>query len=553
MASSSAAIVLNDLTFVWPDGEPAVTGLTASFTTGRTGLVGDNGAGKSTLLRLIAGELTPTSGTISTTGAVGYLSQSLTWRDETTVKDLLGIGPIVDAIRAIEGGDVDERHFETIGDDWDIESRADEQLRGIGFSVADLDRSVRTLSGGEVMLIAITGLRVRRLPITLLDEPSNNLDRAGKAMLADLVATWPGTLVVVSHDLDLLELMDQTAELYAGRLTVFGGPYSEWKANLDRQQALAVQQAQAADHAIKVERRQRVEAEQKLAQRARSAKTANEQKRGSKILMNGLASRAEKSAGKLRSGLDDRLDAAKAARVEAAARVRPDQKISLDLPDPDVSSSRRIAELRGTNRTIIVQGPERIALVGANGVGKTTLLERLVGLREGASDVSAADASGAPVAEDARPEASGMLFTDRVGYLTQRLDGLDERASALENVRAAAPNATDGEIRSRLGRLLVRGADVNRPVSTLSGGERFRVCLAKLLFADPPAQLLVLDEPTNNLDRTSVDQLVDALAAYRGALLVVSHDERFLGRLGLTSLLELRADGALLEEPFANA
>ncbi|RDV45381.1 ABC transporter ATP-binding protein [Leifsonia sp. ku-ls] len=530
MSSGTSAIVLSNVSFSWPDGQPALSGLSGTFTPGRTGLVGRNGSGKSTLLRLIAGELSPTGGSITTSGEVGYLRQSLTWHGGTTVAGLLGIRPVLDAIRAVEGGDVAEQHFDTIGDDWDIESRADERLRSIGFSSADLDRRVDTLSGGEVMLIALSGLLVRRLPITLLDEPTNNLDRPTKTMLAGLIDDWPGTLVVVSHDLDLLERMDRTAELYDGRLTVFGGPYSEWRAALDQQQANAAQAAAAAEQAVRAERRQRTEAESRLAKRARNAKTANENKKGSKILMNGLASRAEASAGKLRSGLDDRLDAAKAARDEAASRIRPDERISLPLPDPDVPSGRRIAELRGTDRSYLIQGPERVAIVGANGVGKTTLLRALL---DGA--------------EPAPGRAGGELHTDRVGYLTQRLDGVDETLGALQNVRLVAPEAPDSLIRNRLGRLLIKGDDVDRPVGTLSGGERFRVLLARLLLAEPPAQLLILDEPTNNLDVTSVDQLVDALSGYRGALLVVSHDDRFLARLGLTTTLELLPDGVLAE------
>jgi ATPase subunit of ABC transporter with duplicated ATPase domains len=189
-----------------------------------------------------------------------------------------------------------------------------------------------------------------------------------------------------------------------------------------------------------------------------------------------------------------------------------------------------LAELHGSNRTYLLQGPERVAVVGANGVGKTTLLESLLHRR------------------DADPgRAGGVLHTDRVGYLTQRLDGVDESVGALENVRRVAPDVPDSLIRNRLGRLLIKGDAVDRPVGTLSGGERFRVLLARLLLADPPAQLLILDEPTNNLDVSSVDQLVDALSDYRSALLVVSHDDRFLARLGLTMTLELGPGGELTE------
>ena len=238
--STKSAITLRDLTFEWPDGTVALAGVNGTFSTGRTGLIGRNGAGKSTLLRLIAGDLQPTAGQIDTVGEVGYLPQTLTLRQDTTIAELLGIDGILAAMKAIESGDVDQRHFDAIGDDWDIESRADEALHQIGFSAADLDRRVAEVSGGEAMLIAITGLRIRRTPITLLDEPTNNLDRATRAKLAEFVDQWPGTLVVVSHDLELLEHLDNTTELYGGTLDTFGGPYSAWKEHQEQEQAAAV-------------------------------------------------------------------------------------------------------------------------------------------------------------------------------------------------------------------------------------------------------------------------------------------------------------------------
>jgi ATPase subunit of ABC transporter with duplicated ATPase domains len=539
MSAPSSAVSLFDVSFDWPDGSPALAALNGTLPVGRTGLVGRNGVGKSTLLKLIAGVLAPTQGRLDTAGEVGYLPQTLTLARDTTVAALLGIDPVLAGLRAIEAGDVDERHFDAVGDDWDIESRADEALSEIGFGAADLDRPVGALSGGEAMLIAISGLRLRRTPITLLDEPTNNLDRPTRGRLSRLIDDWPGTLVVVSHDLELLDRMDNTAELRStglgqaargrgARLEVFGGPYSAFRAFVEQEQAAAVQGARTAQQQLKVEKRQRVEAEAKLAARARAGKKSAENM--PKILANARKRKAQETAGSLRGTLDDRVQEAQSAVDAADARVREEEHIHLTLPDPDVPRGKRIAELTGGSRTVTIQGPERVALVGPNGAGKTTLLEALV-----------SGAQSGPV--------RGTLLTPRVGYLRQRLDDLDDARSAVDNVRETAPGTPPGELRNQLARLLLRGSALDRPVGTLSGGERFRVALARLLFADPPAQLLILDEPTNNLDIASVDQLAEALEAYRGALLIVSHDHAFLRRLGIDVVLGIEPGGRIAELP----
>lgn len=520
-------ITFTDLSHEWPDGSVALTHVTGSFGEGRTGLVGDNGVGKSTLLKLIAGQLRPTSGSITATGEIGYLPQLLTLGRDATLADLLGIADKVAALHAIEAGDPDPAHFETVGDDWDIVTHAEEVLTGVGLPGAGLDRRVGEISGGEAVLVATAGLHLRRLPITLLDEPTNNLDRSARSRLRELVRTWKGTLVVVSHDVALLDEMDCTAELRGGALTTYGGPYSAWRSYVDAQQAAALQAARSAEQTVRVERRQRQEAETKLAGRARAAQKARANKVAAKIVMNGRASAAENSAARLRAAHDDRLADARAAAAEASARVRRDDHVSLVLPDPDVPRSRRLAVLRGASREVVVQGPERIVIVGANGVGKSTLLARML---TGSADVP-----------------GGVLETDRVGHLPQRLDGLDDQLNAVDNIRSVAPEAEPGAIRNQLGRLLLRGDSVHRPVGTLSGGERFRVSLARLLLASPPHQLLVLDEPTNNLDVSTMTHLVEALASYGGGLLVVSHDDDFIRRLEPTRVLELDADGELTE------
>lgn len=516
--TQNPAVVLSDLFHSWPDGAPVLSGLTAAFGVGRTGLIGANGTGKSTLLRLIAGELTPTSGTISTRGLVGHLPQQLTLRIGDTVAELLGVAQRLSALRALEAGDASASTFETIADDWDVEARALATLGGMGLGGIALDRPVGTLSGGETVLVALAGLRLAGEEIVLLDEPTNNLDREARHRLYDTITAWRGILIVVSHDLVLLDLMDHTAELRTGTLTVHGGNYTSYQEHLAREQAAAEQALRTAEQTLKTEKRQRVEAQTKLARRQRYARTDFENKRKPKVVMQQRKTEAQVSAGKLRGELNEKVDSAHSAVAAQQERVRREDRIRIDLPDPEVPAGRRLATLhddRGGELTI--QGPQRVALTGPNGIGKTRLVETLL-----------------------RPAAPS---TGRLGYLPQRLDLLDDSATVLEAVRAAAPRTAPQETRAQLARFLLRADAVHRRIGDLSGGERFRVALATLLLAQPPRQLLLLDEPTNNLDLRSVDELVGALDSYRGGMLVVSHDDAFLGRLRIDTWITLGADG----------
>lgn len=573
--TSTPSVVLDDVAFTWPDGTTALTGVSGAFGAARTGLVGRNGSGKSTLLRLIAGELAPDRGQITTTDAA-YLPQQLTLDVDRPVADLLGVGRVLAAVRAIEAGDVAARHFDTVGSDWDIEARAQAALAEAGLAPETLDRRIGELSGGEAMLTAIAGIRLRAADVTLLDEPTNNLDRDARRRLHELVRGWRGALIVVSHDTALLDLMEDTAELYANELSVFGGPYSQWRAWLDAEQGAARRAERAAEQLVRREKRERIEAESKIASRAAMGRKAQYEKRVPPIVAGNLKRAAEVSAGKLRTEKADREASARAALDAAERRVRDDDAVRIDLPDPGVPVGRRIATLGDAHRSWIIQGPERVALIGPNGVGKTTLLERLVrqagapgasgdsgrAERPAPSDRPAPGGNGSGPAVASAPETPAdeqlglsslraEAHTDLIGYLPQRVDGLDDAASVLDEVRTVAPRITTVELRNRLARFLIRGDAALRPISTLSGGERFRVALARLLLADPPPQLLVLDEPTNNLDLDTVDQLVDALAAYRGAVLVVSHDDAFLERLGVDLTLELGPEG--LSEPRGRA
>ncbi|QFG26466.1 ABC-F family ATP-binding cassette domain-containing protein [Actinomadura sp. WMMB 499] len=537
----SHAIVCTDLSFAWPDGTTVLDGLDAAFGTGRTGLIGVNGAGKSTLLKLVAGELRPGSGSVTVEGEIGYLPQTLVLGGAATVADLLGIAGTRAALHAIERGEATEENFAAVGDDgWDVEERARAELDRLGLEHLGLDRPVPTLSGGETMMVGLAALLIARPDVLLLDEPTNNLDLDARRRLHDAVAAWKGVLVVVSHDRELLELVDEIADLRDGGVRSFGGNLSAYEELLAVEKDAAERAVRAAETDLRRQKRELEEAHVKLARRKRYGDKMQENKREPKIVMGERKRQAQVSAGKHRIMHEERLAGARSRLDEAENAVREDDEIRVELPATRVPAGRTVVTVTGltapepepaTITELIVRGPERIGLVGPNGSGKTTLLRALVG-------------------ESAPDGTSIRVGVDGVRYLPQRLDVLDDALSVVENVRAQAPSASVTEIRSGLARFLFRGARAERPAGTLSGGERFRAVLASLLLADPAPRLLLLDEPTNNLDMASARQLAQALAAYRGALIVVSHDLPFLRTLELTRWLRMdRTTGLAEVEP----
>jgi ATPase subunit of ABC transporter with duplicated ATPase domains len=525
----SFAIVCSDLSFAWPDGTVVLDGLDAAFGTGRTGLIGVNGSGKSTLLRLAAGELRPASGTVAVVGEVGYLPQNLVLDGAATVSDLLGVTATRAALHAIERGEATEENFTAVGDDWDVEERARAELDRLGLGHVGLDRTVPTLSGGEAVMVGLASQFLARPDVLLLDEPTNNLDLDARHRLYDAVASWTGVLVVVSHDRELLDRVDEIADLRDGAVRTFGGNLADYEELLAVEKEAAERTVRAAETDLRRQKRELEDAHVKLARRRRYGNKMYENKREPKIVMGARKRAAQESAGKHRIMHEERLADARTRLTEAEEAVRADTEIRIELPATRVPAGRTVLTATGlaapepetgTLTELIVRGPERIALTGPNGSGKTTFLRALIGERV---------PDGVQV----------KVGVDGVRYLPQRLDILDEDLSVIDNVRAQAPSAQVTDIRAGLARFLFRGARAEQRAGTLSGGERFRAVLASLLLAEPAPQLLMLDEPTNNLDMASAAQLAQALAAYEGALIVVSHDVPFLRTLGLTRRLRI--------------
>ncbi|MEO5866919.1 MAG: ABC-F family ATP-binding cassette domain-containing protein [Sphingomonas sp.] len=526
-------LTLDSLSLATPDGQPLAADLTLSFGPERTGIVGRNGSGKTTLLQVMAGTVEPRAGSISRSGSVALLRQH--WPDERlTAAEALGVAPALARLRRLEAGIGTEQDMADA--DWTIEERLDRALTAVGLDAEMLARPIATLSGGERTRLAMADMILAAPDLLLLDEPTNNLDAAGRALIGDLVANWRGGVVVASHDRALLEGMDRIVELSPVGLTVVGGGWSAFRAIRDAtRERAAAELDRAAGEARQVARAVHKEKEKKArrdkAGRAWRAKGADD-----KMFLDAEKGRAERSAGRGKELGDRLLTDAKSAEAEARERVEVLTPLRIELPASGLPSHRALVrfeavELERSGRHILgplsfeMRGPERVALTGPNGSGKTTVLEMLAGaLAPTAGEISV------------RPT--------RTALLDQHAALLDREASVLDNLRRLNPHLSAHDAHAAAARFAFRNRAADQIVGTLSGGERLRAALACALSGDAAPELLMLDEPTNHLDIDSIEILEASLAGFDGALLVVSHDPAFLDAIGVTRTIELLARDA---------
>ncbi len=521
------SITLSGLSYSTPDGRSLFENLNIAFGAERTGLVGRNGVGKSTLLRLIAGELTPRSGSIGFGGRIGVLRQIVAPPPDVIVADLFGIREPLAVLARAEAGEATLAELAVA--DWTLPVRLEAALARLQLSI-NADTRLDTLSGGEMTRVALASLTFGEPDMLLLDEPTNNLDRDGRRAVADLLAGWRGGAVVVSHDRELLETMDSIVELTSLGASRYGGGWSAYRARKAVELAAARHDLDDAERHLAGERRAAQAQAEKQARRAGVG--ARKAARGDmpKIVAGGLERKAEETRAADARLAERRLADATSAVDDARGKLEILVPFSVKLPPSGLVSNRLVLKLDRLSvgydgRVLLeelsleVRGPERIAITGPNGAGKTTLLRTLTG--------------------DLKPLFGKVGLCVDFAFLDQKVSLLDEAATIRDNYRRLVPGAEEEACRASLARFKFRADAALSLVGSLSGGERLRAGLACVLGQVRPPQLLILDEPTNHLDIDSIETVEAGLRAYDGALLVVSHDEAFLEAIGINRRLVL--------------
>ncbi len=496
-------------------------------------LIGNNGSGKSTLLKLITKQLQPLDGYLSVETEPYFVPQIFGQYNHLTIGQALNVEHKLNALHKILNGNVSEENYTTIDDDWTIEERCNDALKYWQLTNVDFSQKMETLGGGQKTKVFLTGISIHQPDLVLLDEPSNHLDVAGRELLYSFIQSTQSTLIIVSHDRKLLNLLGKVAELSKRGVTIYGGNYEFYTEQKQIENNALNQDLQSKEKALrkaKEKERETLERQQKLDSRGKG----KQEKAGiARIMMNTLRNNAENSTSKLKSihtekigGITEELQELRSALPDIAKMkfgfdnsALHKGKILIKADEINYSYNNHL--LWKDSLIFQIASGERLVLKGLNGSGKTTLIKIILGKLE--------------------PQTGSIYRADNKSvYIDQDYSLIDNQLKVYEQAQQFNVSALqEYEIKIRLSRFLFTKDDWDKSCSALSGGEKMRLVLCCLTINNQSPDIIILDEPTNNLDIQNIEILTAAINEYRGTVIVVSHDETFLQQTKIEQTIQL--------------
>ena len=537
-------ISVHQLCYVHADKEPLFQNINLIVNTGqRLALVGNNGSGKSTLLRIVEGSLKPSSGEVICSSCPYYVPQHFGQFDNLTVAEALRVDDRIKALHAILEGDASAENFTCLNDDWNVEERCLSALASWNLEHLQLSQPMCSLSGGEKTKVFLSGILVHAPEIILMDEPTNHLDVSGREKLYEMIRSGRSTLLIVSHDRTLLNLLPCICELEKSEVTLYGGNYEFYKEQKNIMQQALLERIEEKDKALRLARKvARETAERREKQNVRGEK-ANMKKGVPRIVLNSLQSKSEKSTAKLNNAhqekagkLTDERNQLKSS-LPSTAVLKTDfnssslhsgkilvtaEKINFSYHQMDNKESQNTSGtdnpeqfLWKTPLSFLIKSGDRLCVKGLNGSGKTTLLKLITGqLQTQTGTLTRAD------------------FT--YVYLNQEYSIIDDRSSVLEQAYAFnSRNLPEHEIKIILNRFLFPAAEWDKSCRKLSGGEKMRLAFCCLMISNNTPDMFILDEPTNNLDIQSIEIITATIKNYTGTVIAISHDDYFIKEIDI--------------------
>lgn len=527
--------VIQNLTYIHPDKETLFSNLSFSLSKfQKAALIGNNGTGKSTLLQLIAGKILPASGKVPNDSSIFFVPQMYGQFDSQTVAEVLGVSGKLNAYYAILSGKEDLLNFTILDDDWEIEERCLRALAHWGLTDVALTGFLSELSGGEKIKVFLAAAWLSHPDLLLMDEPSNHLDTIGKDMLYRFINEINCAMLVVSHDRQLLNLFDSMFELSTAGVATFPGNYNHYREQKESAHIALLNKIAGQEKEIrKAKDKERDTLERQ--QRADARGKKKQEKAGvARIMMNTLRNNAENSTSKLRSvhsermeGLQQELTALRTTRPAGSTMrfgfsenaIRHTGKTLIEVNELNLSIGNR--NLWPVPLTFRLNTGERVAIQGANGSGKTTFAQMVLG-------------------NIVATMGTIKRYPHHAFYIDQDYSLLNDKVTVYEQAQMANNGAfLEHEVKTKLDQFLFPADCWSKQCGMLSGGERMRLALCCMVLHKVAPDLLILDEPTNNLDIQNIEILTRAMQEYTGTLLVITHDQHFLRELHISRVVNL--------------